>query len=114
SELSKGHLIYQDINYRSTGSSWSFSFRIGFFNTDNYDNRIYTYENDVLNAFSVPAYYNSGGRVYLVVKYRINRSIQTWIKIARTFKERNNIGSGNQLINGNKKTDITFQLMWKF
>src|SRR5690606_33466898 len=39
------------------------SSRIGIFDCDDYDNRQYAYEKDLLYAFSIPAFYNKGTRV---------------------------------------------------
>ena len=42
--------------------------RITYFNTDNWDTRIYNYENDVLYHFTIPAYYDKGIRYLLITQ----------------------------------------------
>ena len=45
----------------------------------------YAYENDVLYAFSIPAYYNRGTRTYLSAKYRVMRGIDVWLRYGLTY-----------------------------
>src|SRR6185436_18252229 len=60
-----GFLIFQDVAYKL--NRFTVSFRYVLFDSDSYDSRIYTYENDVLYAFSIPSYYYRGSRYYAVV-----------------------------------------------
>ncbi|NVP29350.1 hypothetical protein, partial [Vibrio cholerae] len=43
-----GWLLYQDILIRPKSSPVDFSIRYAFFDTDSYDTRIYTFENNAL------------------------------------------------------------------
>ena len=61
-----GYLIYQDVIYRPANFPLDVTFRYALFSTGGYNSRIYTYENDVLYAFSVPSYFDNGQRVYLL------------------------------------------------
>ncbi|CAH0997309.1 hypothetical protein EMA8858_03440 [Emticicia aquatica] len=89
--------------------------RIAYFNTDNYDSRIYAYENDVLYAVTLPAYYGKGFRTYLVVRYSYNRHIDLWLRLARTeLQNASTIGSGNDQINASHKTDFKIQIRYRF
>ena len=58
-DVQYGFLAYQDLVFRKLGSPLQLTGRICLFDTDDYDARIYAYENDVLYSFSVPAYYLS-------------------------------------------------------
>ncbi len=114
-EIFHGYLVYQDVCYTPVNKPISFRLRFAIFDTDNYDSRIYAYENDVLYAFSVPALYSKGSRYYFLLKYRIINNIDIWFRIAQTFySNKNTIGSGLDEIKGNTKTDVVFQLRWKF
>lgn len=113
SERQKGYLIYQDIRWKY---KWiSVTGRYALFHTDSYDTRIYSYENDVLYASSIPAYYSKGNRFYLMIKTEITPYVDVWIRLSQTFyKDKWTVGSGLDEINGNKKTDIRVQMIVKF
>ncbi|CAG0965273.1 hypothetical protein FLAV_00926 [Flavobacteriales bacterium] len=111
----KGFMLYQDVIYQSLKSPFTFTFRYTLFETDSYDSRIYAYENDVLYAFSIPAYYYRGSRSYLIIKYSGIRNVDFWFRIAQTFyNNQTEIGSGLDLINGNTKTEIKAQIRISF
>ena len=48
---SSGYLLYQDIGWK--WDKINFVTRIAFFDAETYENRLYSYENDVLYAFSM-------------------------------------------------------------
>lgn len=111
----KGYLIYQDIGYRSFASPWAITARYAIFDTDGFDARIYAYENDVLYAFSFPFYSEKGHRAYIVARYRLNRNIDLQARLAQTFyTNRNEIGSGLDLIERNTRTEIKAQMRVRF
>jgi hypothetical protein len=111
----KGFFICQDISYKKMKSPFSFSMRYALFDADSYDCRIYAYENDVLNAYSIPALYNKGSRFYITAKYSINIHADIWIRFAQTnYSNINVIGSGLTQIDGNTKTEIKMQFRFKF
>ncbi|MDR0370657.1 MAG: helix-hairpin-helix domain-containing protein [Prevotellaceae bacterium] len=105
----------QDISYSFAEIPLKMDFSFRVFDAENYDNRIYAYEKDILYAFSIPVYYGIGNRYYLTVRYEPNENISFWFKIAQTVyaDDRDVIGSGNEQIQGNRKTDIRFLLRWK-
>jgi hypothetical protein len=109
----KGLVLVQDVNF----SYWRFraSTRVALFDTEDYNNRQYVYERDVLYSFSIPAYYGRGIRQYIVLQYNILKSFTLWVRYARTqYKDKDVIGSGLEEIRGNKKTDVKVQLRYKF
>lgn len=109
-ELEKGYLFYQDVLYRPENFPLSVSFRYALFSTDGWDSRIYAYENDVLYAFSVPAYYDKGQRIYLMFKIDALKNLDLWLRISRTiFRDKISIGSGADEINSNHKTEVKIQ-----
>jgi hypothetical protein len=109
-----GILIYQDFNYKQLSVPISFSVRYAIFDTK-YNSRIYTYENDVLYAFSVPALNGKGTRFYITTKYHISRSLDFWLRYAQTYyTDRDEIGSGKDKIEGNVKSEIKAQFRLKF
>jgi hypothetical protein len=110
-----GYLIFQDVTYKGMKSPVSLSYRMGLFDTDSYDARIYAYENDVLYAFSIPAFYGRGLRNYIVLRYTFNRNIDLWLRYAQTFyNDRYIIGSGLNQINGRQKSEVKIQFRFRF
>jgi hypothetical protein len=113
-EKENGYLMYQDILYRPELFPVELTFRYALFDTDGYDSRIYTYENDILYAFSVPSYFDKGQRVYLMLKWRVTEQLNVWFRVGRlTYSDRNTVGSGTDLINEDHKTEIKVQVQIK-
>lgn len=114
-EKEQGILITQDISYKPKSFPLSFTLRYALFDTDSYDTRIYSYENNALYVFSVPAYYNEGSRCYLLARYSFSRSIDLWVKYGFfLYNNQSYIGSGAELIQGDRKSDLTIQLKISF
>lgn len=106
----------QDLSYKFKKLPITIDFRYQFFDATDYENRFYTYEKDVLYAFSIPMYYGSGSRYYINIKYELNKQLSCWFKLAQTVysDDRETIGVGSELITGNRKTDINFLIKWDF
>lgn len=112
-KTSEGMALIQDVNY-SLGK-FEIRARYALFDTQDYDNRQYVYEDDVWLAFSMPAYDGVGVRNYVLLEYKFNPHVSVWMKYARTrYTDRPEIGSGADLISGHIKSDIKFQLRIKF
>lgn len=110
-----GYLIYQDVIYKPAVIPLDLSARFAVFNTDDFDTRLYAYENDVLYSFSVPAYFYQGMRFYLQAKYDIIPGLGVWFRIAQSyFINRQTIGSGLDEIQGNTRTEIKVQVRYRF
>ncbi|HEV7382595.1 MAG TPA: helix-hairpin-helix domain-containing protein [Dyadobacter sp.] len=112
-EASKGFAIAQDITWKY--KRLEFSARLAYFATDNYDSRQYVYEKDMLYAFSLPAYYDSGTRHYIMTRYTLTKHMKIWLRWAQTrYKELDQISSGLNEINGNKRSELKMQVMYQF
>jgi len=113
--LQNGILMYQDIIYRFNKIPLKVIGRLAIFDTDGYQARIYAYENDVLYAFSIPGYYYKGKRYYLLLKYSASRSLDFWFRISQWYyTNKNKLSSGLNEINGHTKTEVKFQVRYKF
>ena len=62
----------------------SFRFRLQGFDAREWANRIYTYEHDVLYAFSIPATYGLGGRAYLCLRWQIIPQLALYFRVSET------------------------------
>jgi Helix-hairpin-helix motif len=108
-----GYLIAQDLNV-ALARRLSLDMRFALFDTDDYDNRQYAYESDVLYAFSIPALSGRGSRAYTVLRYSINRHLDLWLRAARTlYRGQTTVGSGLEEIQGPRRTDLRVQLRWR-
>jgi hypothetical protein len=111
-EQEQGFLFYQDLIYHFQKYPINLSCRDAIFDTDSYSTRIYAYENDVLYAYSIPAYYDKGSRFYFNVNYKISRNLTFYARYSNTkYSNKEIIGSGTSKINGNTKSE--FKLMAK-
>jgi len=111
----QGYLVFQDITWKKLNVPVSITARYALFRTDGWNARMYAYENDVLYSYSIPPYYGTGARAYLILKFDIRRNIDFWIRFAQwTYTDRTTISSGNSEIQGPRKSDLTLQLRMKF
>ncbi|MCY7353305.1 MAG: helix-hairpin-helix domain-containing protein [Cytophagaceae bacterium] len=89
--------------------------RVAYFSTDDYDSRFYTYEQDVLYAFSLPAYAYEGFRNYVLLQYRLTRSLDVWVRLARTdYLHQETVSSGLEQIDAPHRTEVKAQVRWQF
>lgn len=114
-ELRQGFAIYQDLLFRPIGFPLSFTTRFALFDTDGYAIRFYSYENNLLYSFSIPAYYNRGSRYYLNLRYKGIRNLTLEARIAQTYWwDQDSFGSGLEEIDGSIRTQVAAQLKYKF
>ncbi len=108
-----GYAIIQDISLDQM--RWKFSTRFAIFDTDDFENRQYSFEKNVLYAFAVPAYSGVGFRNYYLFQYSLTKKIDLWFRYAyTTYRNQKSISSGLEEISGNQKSDVHFQLRVKF
>ncbi len=113
SPTTTGFAIIQDATFDLR--YFKLSTRFALFDTEDYENRQYVYEKDVLYLFYVPAYYGRGFRNYYLVQFNIGKKCDLWVKYAYTkYRNQDIISSGLEAIRGDLKTDLRVQLMYKF
>lgn len=111
--ITSGMAISQDLNLDF--GKLKLSNRFSIFDTDDYNNRQYLYEKNVLYAFSIPSLYGRGVRYYVLVTYKATRKIDLWFRWAQTVqRDVKTIGSGLDEINGNTRTDVVAQIRYNF
>lgn len=105
---STGFAVIQDLNAQL--GKWRLSSRMAMFDTDDYDNRQYVYEKDVLYAFSIPAYFGRGIRSYLMAQYQVSSKITIWGRWSKfSYRDAEKISSGLQEIRGPIRNDFKLQ-----
>lgn len=110
-----GWMVFQDVIYNRMSARWNGNLRIAIFNIPSYDSRVYAFENDVLYGYSFPVYQHTGLRFYTNFRYRIARRVDLWLRYATfIYRDLEQIGSGLDLIEGNKRSDIRVQMRFRF
>lgn len=108
-----GIAIAQDITLEK--GKFKLSARYALFDTDDYDNRQYLFEKDVLYAFAFPAYFGKGTRYYVLINYNITRNLEIWARLGRyDYIDRTVVGSGTEQINAPHKTELKAQIKYVF
>ncbi|MFT5955776.1 MAG: hypothetical protein ACI8QD_002632 [Cyclobacteriaceae bacterium] len=112
-ERSQGLLLLQDVNLRLR--KWSINARFALFDTDDFNNRQYVFERNVLYAFALPAYYGQGTRQMLMAVFKPSNKLNIWLRIARfKYLHQDAIGSGFEKSIGNIRSEITSQIRFRF
>ena len=115
SEFEDGIILTQDLTFKPKSFPLSMSLRYALFDTDSYDTKIYTYENNALYVFSVPSYYYQGSRAYILLKYSFVKHLDIWMKYGMfIYNNRQSIGSGAEEIKGSIRSDFVLQLRFTF
>lgn len=111
---SQGYLIYQDIRITPL-PSLTIDARITLFETDDFNSRVFQFENDLLYVMSNAMLFDQGQRLYLVLRYQPVDPLVFRMKLATTlYENRQQIGSGLDMIEGNRKSDLGVQVQIKF
>ncbi len=110
-----GMLAFAGLKYSSNNHKFACWLRHVVFDTENYETRLYAYENDLLYNFYTPSFQGEGSRTYFMIQYRPLHKINVWLKAGRTnYTDRDEISSGLQTIKGNTRTNIRMQIQIKF
>ena len=109
-----GLLLYQDVRWLPR--RWlQVDVRLAFFDVDDYDARVYAYENDLLYTFAVPAFNGRGQRAYVLFKITPHDRLSLQVKYAETrFEDVRTVGSGLDEAEGNRLREVRAQLRWQF
>lgn len=111
-----GWMLYQDLIYKPKGFPLSFTTRLAYFDTPSFNVRFYAYENDLLNSFSVPPYYNKGTRFYVNLRYKGIRNLTLEARFAQTYwrgEEGFSLSTTEEIL-GPTRTDVRAQVKFVF
>ena len=114
-KASLGCMVNQSISYQWNRFPLQISANGAWFCTDDYSSRIAIYEKGLLYAFSMPSFFGRGYRFSTHLKYVWHERIYLEAKYGWThYLDRDHISSGLEEIEGNNKSDLSFQLRVKF
>jgi len=108
---SGGVLYFQEVRYKPLGKPYSFAIRWSMFDTDSYDTRIYTYEQDMVGAFSLPAYSDRGDKYYVLIRYRLMKGLDVWLRYSRSVFLQ---AATKPALEPEVKEEFKMQLRWQF
>ena len=110
-----GIMFTQDFVFRPKSFPLDIALRYALFDTDSYDTRMYSFENNALYVFAVPAYYYRGSRAYILVRYSFARHFDLWVRYGEfLYNNRSSVSSGAEEIKGSRKSDFVVQLRMSF
>src|SRR6056297_1417779 len=113
-DASWGYLVFQDIRFYPF-HNFRIDARITLFDTDNFDSRVFQFENDLLYVLSNAMLFDRGQRMYIVINYTAASWLDFWLKAATTiYNNRDVISTGNLQIDGNRRSDIGIQARVRF
>ena len=111
----QGFLAAADLLFNPLLKPYSGNLRLQYFDTEGYNSRLYSYENDVLYNFSIPVFYDKGYRYYINIHYDVNKKLALWIRWAQTiYNGKSYIGSGLDEIQADHKSEIKLQVGYQF
>ncbi len=96
-----GIWLGQDVGFSQKG--WGLQARLAIFRVEDYDSRIYVYENQVRFAFSAPAFQGDGLRWYLNARADLGPNGTLWARLAQTLPR-----------GGASPLELSLQLQWDF
>jgi hypothetical protein len=112
---SQGFMIYQNLEYKPMRLPLSIALRFAWFQTDDYNSRIYAYEQDLISGFSFSPLSEEGYRTYLLFRYSPTKQLSFSARVSRTFYDnKESIGSGYDEIANQFKNDIKLQATFRF
>lgn len=105
-----GWMISQNVGLK-VKKLFSAMLSFGYFDTDDYDSRVYAYERGLRYSFSFPAYYGNGIRFALFATSAFSDKVSVTAKVGTTkYFDRDKIGSSYQEIDSSSATDLELQL----
>jgi hypothetical protein len=108
-----GHLGFFEMKYMNK-SGFAFNSRLTLFDTDSYDSAIWLFEYAVPGNISTQPLYGQGFRITSGIKYSIH-NFDIRLRYGKTVKNNvDEIGSGYELIDDNKRSDIILQVIYSY
>lgn len=110
----EGTNLYQDISWQIS-LKLNIKARFSSFISDEYDSRIYEFENDLPGSFSNYALSGKGTKWYLLLRLNISDDLQFWLKYRSIYyNDAESIGSGELQSEGNSRQDLRLLLSYQY
>ena len=88
---------------------------VGYFRTDDYESRVYSYESGPLYSYGFRSYDGEGVHYSLTVRADLGRRLMLLANVVTIdYFDRDHISSSYQRIDHSSKTDLNLQLRWRF
>lgn len=114
-EKSKGFALTQSFSYKAKRIPVQASAVYSIFQTDDYNSRIYIASKNLPYTFYFPAMFGRGIHFAGVLRYDYKKLMTIALRYSITqFENVEKIGSGAEEINGDKRDDLSFMLVFKF
>lgn len=119
-ERSLGSLLYQDIIYKPFGKNLQLSTRVAYSVIEDFDNRIYSFEQTPLYDYPLFTHSFTGLRYYLMARYTVRRNLSMWLRYGlsqyeepvNSLRSEQTVGTGLEETVGNKRQTITLQIRY--
>lgn len=112
---SYGFCIHNELILKLFDTKADLSVRGAWFNAQLWQNRIYSYEREILYQFRTTALYGKGFRYYVNLKFTIGERTSIWLRYSSTrYLDRDIIGEGPEKIQGPSKSEAKLQLQYCF
>ncbi len=113
-ETKQGWFFCQDVIYSAQNHPFKLILRYALFDCDTYDERIYSYENDIQYDYNLTSFYYKGYRFSIMAKFNLTKFADCQFKFEQiVYTNRNTIGSGNSQINSNVRSEIKLMVRVK-
>ncbi|MDP3437674.1 MAG: hypothetical protein Q8S04_10560 [Bacteroidales bacterium] len=110
-----GFYVHNELILKLFNKKVDMSLRGAWFNAQHWENRIYSYEREVLYQFRTTALYGKGLRYYTNLKVSIGERTNLWLRYSSTrYLDRDITGEGPEKIQGPSKGEIKLQLQYSF
>lgn len=121
-DLSSQHYKDDSFGYMATVSGGCTAIKeisvyasMGYFHTDGYSSRIYSYERGMAYEFSFPSYYGEGIRYTLFLSADCIKNLTLTAKAGVTdWFDRSITGTGLQQVCKSSLADVQLQMKWRF
>lgn len=108
---------FQSLELKFENSSKNLSVKIiaSYFDVSSWQNRIYSYESDILYSFGIKSFYQKGSRLAIVPKINFAKHFTFWLKYSFDLIESFKLENSNYIINTRPSNhEIKLQLRIKF
>lgn len=110
-DFAKGFHFHQEVIFKVPSNNFAFSARLAWFDVEEWNNRIYSYEREMLYQFRTTALYGKGVRWYFNFKAQISKYAELWFRYSSfTYSDRDTTGEGLEMIQGPSKGEAKIQL----